>query len=465
MKRLAHAEYLVEAFMRETMRVHAETIQRVEQGLPIRENPDLIIGLVLGGYQTSRSGSRILVEAATEILKAEKLRGKVTIETALKKLDEALKDELECLRGGGDFSVCRALNSARKKLRSLKKFSGVFVFPAIISSGMSSVDFQIGPVRLLDRNKFLELYGHLFEKGADDSFRSKLTSAWRDRYENLQYFMLVNVDDHEYELGAVAARKAANHFLNLIRLFVGTDMADRIRIIDEPSINHVGAELAITSAGEAQGVVTFGGVGAVLPDDWVDQLRFELGPVLPMIEIILKKYVRGDDKDSPSFERIEYADHLVAEAYRDGDLRMKLVKWIAAIEALCVLGQSEKARNISFRCGLVLWRGVPSVFHKDCSVVRTAYAARNAIVHGDAIPMKAVSKAARELDGMIYILYLYLLREVVFAQMESNPQSIKALRRALNDRYRRVVYHVVCAGGLYVAGGERYADFDYQGMY
>ena len=152
-----------------------------------------------------------------------------------------------------------------------------------------------------------------------------------------------------------------------------------------------------------------------------------------MLDTIAETFVCGKSISAPVFQRIRYADHLIAEAYQDATDRMCLVKLVAALEALCCLPKEAKARELADRCALVAGAGDADYCREIRTVVEACYSVRNKVVHGDGPEEFEASRAIDELGEFLFPIVINLYRMLVIINNSFKPQSVKPLRRAVEQ--------------------------------
>jgi len=155
-----------------------------------------------------------------------------------------------------------------------------------------------------------------------------------------------------------------------------------------------------------------------------------------MLSTVASRFVRGDARGEPVFERIHYANQLLTEAFADTSDRMRLVKFVAAFEALAVLPRDAKADTLARRCALAISISVDDEYvSKAEHLVKQAYATRNAVVHGDAPDPATALRALYDLEPYLQTIVLHLLRMLITVKNQHEPQSIRPLRRFMKQAY------------------------------
>ena len=139
----------------------------------------------------------------------------------------------------------------------------------------------------------------------------------------------------------------------------------------------------------------------------------------------------GDDPHSPVLERLRYANALIAEAYSEPHDRIRLVRVVAALEALAALPREEKSQTLALRCAHAGGWADCSRAIEIVDDVSNAYAARNAIVHGDAPDNDDAISAFYRVERHLACIYVGFLHVYAKIQRRYRPTHARHIRRAI----------------------------------
>ncbi|WP_271585708.1 hypothetical protein [Bradyrhizobium sp. CCBAU 53415] len=169
--------------------------------------------------------------------------------------------------------------------------------------------------------------------------------------------------------------------LNLIRIKFGYYHMDDVRVgngfVWETS------QVYFNKAGSPNFSLSKGPWASHLDDCWADLLDDDFGPDANLLASLAMWMVSGDDPSSPVLERLRYANTLIAEAFSEPHDRIRLVRLVAALEALAVLAREDKSQGLARRCAFAAGWGDCSRAMQITEDVQYAYTVRNAVVHGD----------------------------------------------------------------------------------
>jgi hypothetical protein len=194
------------------------------------------------------------------------------------------------------------------------------------------------------------------------------------------------------------------------------------------------SELIIKRDGDFLLSTSFGPHGSHLPDDWMTVFDEELRHHQILLNHVLYWFVSGTHYCDPTFERLAYASKLFAEAYREPDVPMRLVRVCSALEGLALVGGNEKAHELAVRCAAAGGFGSYATWNEIYDRVRDAYRWRNAVVHGDAPPELEIQRAFLALEP--HLLRIFMGFQSLFAGIwtRAKPGTVRVLRRELIAR-------------------------------
>jgi hypothetical protein len=188
-----------------------------------------------------------------------------------------------------------------------------------------------------------------------------------------------------------------------------------------------------TSDGHICLATSWGGGGSHLEDGWTEPFNRHLGHFARLLSDVVTWHTVQDGKPDALLERITYFNRLISASYAQPHHAIRLVR-VAALETLTLVGDKDKAHNLSHRCGCTGGSGDPEAYCRIYDAVREAYRWRNAVVHGDALRDGEVMRAFRSLERHILDIYLGLLSLHAGIANAARPPSIGALRREFGAR-------------------------------
>ena len=416
----------------QTRQVEAEAI-RTKDFSQVRDNA-VFNGIHEGGNSVNRAGYRHLRTAAERLLHREKLDGRVRVETAYRSLVRAFFDCLPKIRATGTFSAHAVVARATRMLRDLRRDDGIYVFPIVFAPQAKSSDFHIGPIRIVAKEVFLKEHETAFAReGEADQLRSQLANDWREYIGGYDHFVTVEMRGFEAEAAWTLARETAEFALNLIRMLFGHYHTDDIRIGNGFRWEIKQSSVRIEPDGSAFFSSSRGPWGTHLDDRWAEHFHDNLGYYSQLLASYAYWLSQGIDVRNPVYERMRYANRLIAEGYAEPHDHIRLVRVVSALEALSLVHGADKAHNLALHCAYAGAWGDPE---RACSIydaVRGAYTLRSAVVHGDAPLGTHVRSAFAKLEG--HLLEVYLGFTCLLANVQkSSPQSVSVLRREVNRR-------------------------------
>jgi hypothetical protein len=384
------------------------------------------------GNYVPRVGYRRLMNAARELLRANKLTQKVQLTTAIDALTTAHFELLPGARSRKKFSETLIASRALELVKAAPRASGLYVYPLIFAKRAKKTDWGFGPVRILAKDVFRAKYRDAFEAeqgAADNPLRPRLLADWEKHAQRYDHFILVEVKDHEKELAEELGREAAEFFLNLIRMLFGYLGTEELRIGGGFVIEPLRSALYFDDRGEANFTTITEFIGTSLDDTWTESIDRSLGQMLPMFGSYLDWFLGGKEPANPILERIRYATTLIAEAYAEPHDHIRLVRLVSALEAFALAGRGPKADGIALHCSLIGGRGDP---HKACGIydaVQAAYVVRSAIVHGDRPSAIEIRQAFLGLERYALDIVVAFVNFFLNVQGFDKPQSVAQLRR------------------------------------
>jgi hypothetical protein len=384
----------------------------------------------------SKAGSAHLNLAAEALLMRLRLAAKLTRRTAREALIKGLEEHLPKALKNKRLSEHSVAKRAEAILLQHPRDDGLYLFPVVFAYRAKKTDFRVGAARIVARAVLdAELANAWAQHDArEDKFAWRLGNDWKSHSEAFDHFIVVDVDGHEEEMAWPAARDAAESLLNLIRMFFGYDVMDDVRIGDGFVWQTSRSTMRITRDDFICLSTSMGGGVSHLEDNWVEPFDRHLSHFARLFSDIVTWHTVHDGRPDPLLERLTYFNRLIAEAYGEPHHPIRLVRLIAALEALTLVGSKDKSHDLAHRCGCTGGSGDPHRYCEIYDAVREAYHWRNAVVHGDAPSPAAVMGAFRRLERYLLDIYIGLLLLHAAIANAAHPRSIAALRREFAAR-------------------------------
>lgn len=384
----------------------------------------------------SKAGNAHLNAAAEALLEREQLSARLTLGTARKALLKGLSDHLPKALKTRRLSEHAIVARAKSNLAAHPRDDGLYFFPVVFAHQAKATDFRVGAARIAARSVLEAELAEAWARhdAAKDEWARRLGEDWKKHSQRFDHYIVVEVNEHEEKMAWVAARDAAECLFNLIRMFFGYDTMDDVRIGDGFIWQETRSTMRITRDGFICLSTSLGGGVSHLKDDWVEPFDEHLRHFARLLADVVTWHTVQDGRPDTLFERLTYFNRLIAEAYCEPHHPVRLVRLIAALEALTVIAAQDKAHNLAHRCGCTGGSGDPARYCEIYDAVREAYRWRNAVVHGDAPPHAEVMRAFRQLERHLLDIYLGLLSLHAGIANAVRPRSIKALRREFAAR-------------------------------
>lgn len=404
--------------------------------LNLTKNDVVTLGISQPNNWVGARGNGHLRAATQLLLDRTKEQRRVTIATARRCLIEAHFAHLPKAMRTRKLSEHAVIAGATDRLAKARRSSGTYVVPVCFAPSATKTSFRIGPAVILARAVFEERYRSAIQARADDddAFTKKAVKQWAEYSERYDHFIVVRVDGHESEMAWKAARDVAEYVLNLVRLKFGYHHMDDVRIGNGFIWETSQVKVFFSEGGAAGFTLSSGPWASHLDDTWGDHFEDDFGPDAPLLASLAMWMVSGDDPSSPVLERLRYANTLIAEAFSEPHDRIRLVRLVAALEALAVLHREDKSEGLAWRCAFAggwtdCGRAVQIV--ED---VLYAYSVRNAVVHGDGPKEGDAISAFYRLERNLVPIYLGFLRLHARTQARYRPTHIRHIRQAF-DRH------------------------------
>lgn len=430
------AEQHIDAYLKEWLQGLDQSGKSKEELVQMLGNSVHLNGWSGAGNFVSSAGYRELERAAELLLFRVGEQRRLTQETAIGCLIQAHQAQLVKAQQKGTISEFAITAGAAKRMRECKRSDGLYVFPAMFGRLATSSNFRVGPVRLLSQECFQQEFGEAINDVARGSQTDRrFVDDWRRYSASYDHFLTVEIERHESEMAWKAAREAADFMLNLVRMKYGHYHTKYVRIGGEFILEMSSSQIVISKEMEVSFTSINGPWGSHLEDNWVDAFDKELKPVAALLSFIGSWITSGNDPSSPVLERVCYANALLSEAYSEPHDHIRIVRLVAALEALAVLEREDKAEGLAVRCSIVGSWGDGQLGAEILEAVRKAYRLRNEVVHGDAPSKSSVMRAFFGLEKHLLAIFVGFLDVLSRIQMADRPQSIQHLRRIMKARF------------------------------
>jgi len=402
-------------------------------------------GVKGAGNYINDAGWHNLTTAAELLLRKEHAEFRYSVRTAQRALEASFGANLEKARTTGSFSPEAIVDGAVQRLRDTPTADGTFVFPIIFAPSAKQSDFRLGPMRILTKEIFNHEYGAVLQKEREDhedTLRLQLLEDWEAHLAEYDHILTVAMSGFESEMAWSRAREAAEYFLNLVRMMFNWSTTRNIRVGGGFAWETKQSKLMISSAQEAVFSSSMGPWGSVLDDTWMEALDQNLGWFANNLASFAFWLVSGAGTRNPILERLRYTHTLIAEAYSEPHDHIRLVRIVSALEALMVLGGEDMAHQLAVRCASVGGWGEPGIAVSIYDAVREAYRVRSAVVHGNSLTRSEVRRPFHRLE--LNLLRIVIGQMILMTEIAHRvrPQSVRALRRAIDARIEYFFYEM-----------------------
>lgn len=392
-------------------------------------------GLVL------KSDAQKLGDATRKLLAGAKLSRRISQNHGLKILQSEIDQEL--LEGKRKaLSYFNVIDRVLVKLLSELEQGFLFLFPVIYTHDTLEFNAEFGPLRIGDlasfRNYHIRLNKIGLDKGRSD-FDDSYQAAWDRVEKRAKHLVVVKVYGYQQEMGEVVARRAAEFFLNLLRLSFGWDREKQIKIMN--------LNMEVTYLPKT--VLDFDGkvISKSLSSGQSEYHPIEKGVGIEAIKTlevyknflpnIIGGIVRGASTKSVTLQRIEYASFLIQSAYEQKSVRIALVNFVAALETLaCLDGEARKRRQLVDLFSALLSNITDEEREEMRNAIAIAYDARSEVVHGDAHEEQNYAAIFRNLEKWMFSLVLIAMDFLCYLEAKQNPVGNRQLRAAIRDHFR-----------------------------
>lgn len=381
----------------------------------------------------SHDGSRLLAKSAEVLLKQARLQLKLSSKAGRQALVDALFAQLPKSKKTGQMSEDAVIKGALARLTAWPRDNGLYVFPIVFAPAAKRTSFWVGPLRIMSKSVFFREHRDALNHLAD-GVRVKAVKDWRRHLRAYDHIVLVDIKGFEREMAWEAGRDAVEFLLNLIRMLFPFRQTTRIRIGGGYIWETLSSALLLRDDGNHHLAVTYGPWGTLIEEGWTDDFDGRFRRYATLLGSFAYWLIDGEHADDPTFERLRYANRLLAETYSEPNDQIRLVRMVSALEALSLLDGPDKAHNLARRCACVAGGGDPHWAIEVYDAVRQAYHWRSAVVHGDAPSNEDVRSSFMALEEHLLDIYLGYLIFFAALNRPGRIKSVSALRRAFKAK-------------------------------
>lgn len=383
----------------------------------------------------------ILQEASSRLLDAAHLSTRISTKLAIATLRDQIRIEvIESNRKR--ISFFNVIDGTIDILMSKLQDCRLYLFPVLLTHETQPFDVELGCLRIGDLKSFRDAHirqeDNELNEGECD-FESKYQEAWDKVEHRAKHLIVITVDGYELSMGEIAARNAAEFFLNLVRLSFSWCSDKNVKILEvnyEPIL--MPTLVFDNETKPVSRTLSYGG-SDILPvrgEDSMEVIKL-LSSYSYVTEIIIG-IARGASSKSIVLRRIEYASFLIKTAYEQTSVRLALVNFVAALETLaCLDDEDSKKKTLANRCSILLKDTSDKEREIIFAAVEQAYDARNAVVHGDAFHERDYYKTLRKLEPCLHLVVLSAIDLLCYIELNYKVNSAKKLRRLMSNYFKR----------------------------
>jgi len=381
----------------------------------------------------------ILQDAARSLLVATRLSNRVSFDLSFSTLrDEIRVEVLEAERKRPSFFnvIDRTLDILKADLQHRR----LYLFPVTYTHETQPFDVEFGCLRIGDLKSFRD--AHIWEDtkeldGWKHDFDSTYQEAWDRVEQRAKHLIVVTIDGYELRMGEIAARTAAEFFLNLLRLSFGWSSHKNVRILEDNAEPSNMPTLVLDHEANPVSRTLSSGRSEFLPvKEGVSEKAIKSLSGYHFLKEVIAGIARSASSKSVSLRRIEYASFLIKTAYEQNSTRIALTNFVAALETLaCLDDENSKKDTLSDRCGAIILDATDEERESIRRVVKRAYDARNDVVHGDAFAERDYYRIFRDLEPWLFSLVISAIDLLCHLEATHTPKSASQLRKVMRDHF------------------------------
>ena len=381
----------------------------------------------------------ILQDAAHRLLVATRLSNRVSFDLSFSTLrDEIRVEVLESERKKPSFFnvIDRTLNILKAELQHHR----LYLFPVTYTHETQPFDVEFGCLRIGDLKSFRD--AHIWEdtEELDDwkrDFDNTYQEAWDRVEQRAKHLIVVTIDGYELSMGDIAARAAAEFFLNLLRLSFGWSSHKNVRILEDNAEPSNMPTLVLDHEAKPVSRTLSSGRSEFLPvKDGVSEEAIRSLSGYHFLKEVIDGIARSASSKSVSLRRIEYASFLIKTAHEQNSTRIALTNFVAALETLaCLDNENSKKDTLSDRCSAIILDATDEERERIGRVIKRAYDARNNVVHGDAYAERDYYKIFRDLEPWLFSLVISAIDLLCYLEATHAPKSASQLRKVMREHF------------------------------
>ena len=384
-----------------------------------------------------QSTQNLLYETARDILHEIGLSDRVTVNAAVKHLQNAL-GEIRSSPKPIDFHLL--LRNVVPQIEA-EQIEATYYFPIVFSQNPSKFSEAFGPLTFGSSDGLAEIIeGVSHNRDNSDSWNDLFAEAWDSVLKRAKHYAAVSIHGFDAQSGRAAGQSAVEFWLNLLRMSFKWDGQAKVFTLAS-SITHLRTpSLVVTKAGDPHQTLA-GPRSEYIPlrggDD--EEVVKSLTPDRNLIGSIIQGMTNGSLSKSAALRQIDYASFLISSAYAQTSVRIMLVNVVSALEALACLKGNGKSEQLSNRCKSIPYGLSDEDRETVEKAVRQAYTARTDVVHGDAHEERQYWLKDRALEP--WLLPLILNFSGLLASFESKNNTspdIGGLRQLFKAHFNQL---------------------------
>jgi len=381
----------------------------------------------------------ILQDAARRLLVATRLSNRVSFELSFSTLRDEIR--VEVLESEGKKpSFFNVIDRTLDILKSELQHRRLYFFPVTYTFETQPFDVEFGCLRIGDLKSFRDTHIRKDSTELDDSergFDSTFQEAWDRVEQRAKHLIVITIDGYELNMGEIAARTAAEFFLNLLRLSFGWSSHKNVRILEDNAEPSKMPTLVLDHEAKPVSRTLSSGRSEFLPvKDGVSEEAIRSLSGYHFLKGVINGIARNASSKSVSLRRIEYASFLIKTAHEQNSTRIALTNFVAALETLaCLDNENSKKDSLSNRCGAIILDATDEERERIRRVVKRAYDARNDVVHGDAFAERDYYKIFRDLEPWLFSLLISAIDLLCHLEATQAPKSASQLRKVMREHF------------------------------
>jgi len=381
----------------------------------------------------------ILQDAARRLLAVTYLSRRISAELAFTTLRDEIR--VEVLESKGKTpSFFNVIDRALKLMKAALQHRRLYLFPVTYSLEAQPFNVEFGCLRIGDLKSFRDAHIRQDTTELDDrerDFDSTYQEAWNRVEHRAKHLIVVTIDGYELSMGEIAARTAAEFFLNLLRLSFGWSSHKNVRILEENAdFGNMPTLVLDNEAKLISRTLSSGRSEFLFIKDGDSEEAIRSLSSYHFLKEVIDGIARSASAKSVSLRRIEYASFLIKTAHEQNSTRIALTNFVAALETLaCLDNENSKKDTLSDRCGNLILDVTDEDREDIRQAVSRAYDARNDVVHGDAFEERDYYKIFRDIEPWLCSLVISAIDLLCHLESTHAPKSASQLRKAMREHF------------------------------